>query len=549
VVNGKFPACKWVKLACKRHLDDLQKSKDRNYLYRFDTAKANKVCNFVELLPHIKGPKAGQRMLLERWQKFILCVAFGWVHKSSGFRRFRRAYTEVPRGNGKSTLCAPIGLYGLAAEGEGGAEIYSAATTRDQAKIVFQVAQQMARLSPGYRQRFGVQVIAHAIVQQATASRFEPLSADAHTLDGLNVHMAIVDELHAHRTRKVYDVLETATAKRPQSLLWVITTAGSDRSGICYEVRTYITKILENITQDDSTFGIIFSMDDSDDWLSPASWQKANPNWGISVMPDVVSQLAKKAEQMPSAANNFKTKHLDLWVSSDHTWMDIQKWKACADPTLKIEEFLGQDCIDGLDLASKLDLLAKVTIFWKDIDGKRHYYVFGTYWTPEARLGLTQNSQYQGWVLSGYLRTCPGETNDYDAVEEDIREDASRFQVLEVGHDPYQAVELVNHLGSDGIVMAEVAQNALQLSEPMKEVEAAVYDGRFHHNGDPVLEWAISNVVCHRDKNDNLFPTKERYENKIDPATALFTGMNRVMSPERADSGFTDPNSLYSIDL
>jgi phage terminase large subunit-like protein len=539
VAVGEIPACKLVRLACQRQLDDLARE---NFPYIFDAARAEKFCRFVELLPHIKGPKARTRIILEPWQKFILCCVFGWVRKGNERqRRFRRSYVEVPRGNAKSTISSAIGLGCLVLDEEGGAEIYSAATTRDQAKIVFDAAQQMARMSEGYRRKYGVQVNAHNICQLSSASKFEPLSAEANTLDGLNIHVAIVDELHAHRTREVYDVLETGTGKREQSLLWSITTAGSNRAGICYEIRSYLTKVLNKVTEDDSFFGIIYSIDDDDEWTDPEIWKKANPNWGVSVMPEVIGQLAHKAMQMPSAQNNFKTKHLCLWVNADHAWMDMQRWAKCADPTLDETDFAGQSCIVGLDLASKLDLLAKVKLFWKKIEGKRHYYVFGDYWTPEERVEQSANSQYKGWVIEGKLHTCPGETNDYDVVEDAIRADCKSYDVLEVAHDPYQAQQFVNHLMPEGIKMVEVSQMPKQLSEPMKELEAAVYDGRFHFNGDPIMSWAISNVVCHLDKNDNLFPTKQTYENKIDPVTALLTALNRVMANDDIDPEASRP--------
>lgn len=532
MVDGSIPACKWVQRACERQLRDLARQSDPAFPWRFDEEKAERVCLFIELCPHIKGPLRGQLMNLEPWQSFILTTVFGWVSKQSGARRFREAYTEVPRGNGKSALTSPVGLYMMSLDGEGGAEVYSAATTRDQARIVFGVAQAMARGMPDFCQRLGIDVGAHSINQQSSMSWFRPLSSDANSLDGLNIHGALIDEFHAHRSRDLYDVLKTACAKRAQPLLWEITTAGSDRAGICYEIRSYIIKILDGVAHDERIFGIIYSVDDEDDWAEQSSWEKANPNWGVSVFPDAIAAEAHQALQLASKQPAFQTKHLDVWVNADHAWMDMQRWAKCADASLDEADFEGQPCIIGLDLASKLDLLAKVKLFWKDVDGKRHYYVFGDYWTPEARLELTQNSQYQGWAISGMLHTCPGETNDYDVVEDQIRTDARRFQVLEVAHDPYQAQQFVNHLQPEGLVMVEVPQLPKYLSKPMEELEAAVYDGRLHFNGDQVLTWAVSNVVCHRDKNDNMFPTKERYEAKIDPATALLTALCRVMNAE-----------------
>lgn len=528
VLSGKVPACKWVRLACQRQQNDLKRQNTVKFPWLFDVSTAERICLFVELCPHIKGPLRGQLIRLEPWQVFILTTVFGWV-STIGKRRFREAYTEVPRGNGKSAISSPIGLFMLAMDGEGGAEVYSAATTRDQARIVFGVAQAMVRGMEQFRHRFSVQASSHSINQESTASWFRALSSDANSLDGLNIHCAIIDEFHAHRSRDLYDVLKTACGKREQPLLWEITTAGSDRAGVCYEVRSYVTKILEGVCEDDRVFGIIFSIDDSDDWATIESVKKANPNWGVSVFPDALSSELHQALQIASKQPSFQTKHECVWVNADHAWMDMQRWAKCADPTMTLENFGGERCMVGLDLASKLDLLAKIKLFWKDMEEKRHYYVFGDYWTPEARLDQTQNSQYKGWVIDGRLHTCPGETNDYDAVEDAIRADCRQFEVLEVAHDPYQAQQFVNHLQPEGIKLSEVPQTAKMLSEPMKELEAAVYDGRFHFDGDPILTWAVSNVVCHIDKNDNLFPNKENYENKIDPVTALLTAMRRLM--------------------
>lgn len=475
--------------------------------------------------------------MLEPWECFILTTVFGWARKDNGLRRFRRAYSEIAKGNGKSALSSPLCNYMAFADGEPGAEVYSAATTRDQAKIVWSVSHAMLRAMPEFCSRAGIEVAAHSINQLGTNSFFRPLSSDANTVEGINPYFLCVDELHAHPNRLLYDNLDTANGKREGSLLWVITTAGSDQAGICYEVRNYGTRVLEGTIQDESVFAIIYTIDDDDDWAAgPDVWRKANPNWGVSVSPEEIGQKIHAALQLASKQPGVKTKHLNVWVNADHAWMDMVRWHKCADQNLQEEDFLGRECVVGLDLASKLDLLAKVKIFWEERDGKRHYFVFGKYWTPEDRLEHTQNSQYRGWAIEGRLQTCQGETNDYDTVEDDIRSDCKQFQVLEVAHDPYQAVEMANHLVAEGIVMTEVPQMPRHLSEPMKELEAAVYDGRFHFDGDPVLSWAVSNIVCHRDKNDNLFPTKERYENKIDPATALLTGLNRVIATQPVES-------------
>jgi phage terminase large subunit-like protein len=416
VVTGRVLTGKWVREACQRQLDDLARFTGRDSPYRFNPTltdklgrsfrPADKLWAFIERLPHVKGPLAGQPIRLEPWQVFILTTVFGWV-KPDGKRRFRRAYIEVPRGNAKSTLSSALALYMLAADGEGGAELYSLATTRDQARIVFGDAQTMARQSAGFRSRFGVGVGAHNLHVLARGSKFEALSAEGSTLDGLNIHFGCIDELHAHKTRTVYDVVETGTGKRDNSLLWVITTAGSNRSGICYEIRTFVTRLLDGVLADDSQFGIVYGLDDGDDWTLEESLIKANPNWGISVRPEVLAPLQAKAMQMPSAVNNFKTKHLNEWVNADTPWMDMRSWDRCADQGLDIESYAGQPCWIGLDLASKTDIAALLLVFaHAEIDGG--FAVFGRYYLPEDTVHATGNSKYPGWMGSGRLTVTPG---------------------------------------------------------------------------------------------------------------------------------------------
>lgn len=539
VLSGRIPAGKWNRLACQRQLDDLARA-DRNdpdFPYRFDLKAAEKVCRFVELSPHIKGKKfAGQRIHLEPWQCFILTTVFGWIHRETLLRRFRRAYTEVAKGNGKSTFSSPIANYMAFADGEPGAEVYSAATTRDQAKVVFSVSQAMLRAMPEFCERAGIEVAAHSINKLSTNSFFRPLSSDANSVEGVLPYFSCVDELHAHPNRDLHDNLDTANGKREGSLLWEISTSGSDQAGICYEVHQYVCRILDGTAKDDSYFGIVFSIDVDDDWAVIENIRKANPNWGVSVDPVEIGQKLQKALQLASAQPTFKTKHCSVWVNADHAWMDMVKFRKCADPKLREEDFAKMACVIGLDLANKIDILAGLKLFWRDetVPGqqrpRRHYYAFGTYWLPEERVEQAQNSQYKGWAIENRIRTSPGDVNDFDQVEDWILEQSKIVRLVDVGHDPWNATEIINHVQQKRVTCTEVPQTVQHLNEPMNEIEAAVYDGRFHYDGDPVLEWAISNVVAHRDRNDNIFPTKEKAEKKIDPVTALLNAMNRVIA-------------------
>lgn len=525
VILGKIPACKWVKAACQRQQDDKKRWRAKTSPFSFSRAKATAVCQFIEYLPHVKGPLAKQEINLEPWQIFVLTTIFGWIKLSDGKRRFRRSYIEVPRGNGKSAMSSGVGLYMLAADGEMGAEVYSLATTRDQARIVFGDAQQMVRLSPDLRRHYGIEIAAHNINILMQGSKFEPLSAEGSTLDGLNIHLGIIDELHAHKTRTVYDVVETGTGKRDQSLLWVITTAGSDRSGICYEVRGFVTKVLDRVIEDDSQFGIIYGLDEDDDWASEESLKKANPNWGVSVRPEVVLPLMAKALQMASATNNFLTKHLNRWVNADTAWINMRAWDRAA-CELTIDDFAGEPCHIGLDLASKVDVAALVAVFVRE----GVYYGFLRSYLPENTIYRAENSQYQGWHNEGRIISTEGDVLDYSTIENDLIEMNSRFQVQEIAYDPWQALQLSTRMTEQGLQMVEMRATVANFSEPMKQLQALVLSGKFKHDGDPVLAWMASNVVCHTDAKDNIYPRKERPENKIDGIVALIMALGRSMA-------------------
>lgn len=525
VCSGALEACRWVRLAAKRQLEDLERIGASDWPYTFDELAAERVCRFVELLPHIKGQWAGRPIKLEPWQQFLLCTVFGWVHAETGLRRYRTSYVEVPRKNAKSTLSAGVALYLTALDGEAGAEVYTAATTRDQARIVFDDAKRMAARSPGLRKRFGVTTLAHRVVQAGTASALAPLSAEGSSLDGLNIHGAIVDELHAHKTRAVYDVLETGTGARTQSLLWLITTAGSNRAGICYEQRSYVTKLLEGVVQDHTYFGLIYTLDEGDDWASEAAWRKANPNYGISVIPEDIARLARKAQELTSAQNNFLTKRLNVWVNAATAWMDMPSWERCADPDLVLDDFEGCECYAALDLASRIDIAVLMLLFVRD----GVFHVFGRYYLPEDTVEAAGNAQYAGWAADGRLVVTPGNVIDYDYIERDLLETAARFQLREAPYDPWQAVQFSQRMIDQGLPMVELRPTVQSFSEPMKSLEALVRERKLRHDGDPVLTWMMSNVVAHLDAKDNIYPRKERPELKIDGVVALIMALNRAL--------------------
>lgn len=536
VVSGKIPACKYVRQACQRQLDDLASPPSG---YFFDAEKAARVCQFIELTPHIKGPLAsrGENIKLEPWQIFALTTVFGWVDQE-GHRRFRRVYIEVPRGNGKSALSSPVGLYMLALDGEAGAEVYSAATTRDQARIVFRDAQAMARKMPQFRKRFGVDVTAQAVTQLKTSSSFKALSADGHTLDGLNIHLAIVDELHAHKSRDVYDVLETGIGKRPQSLLWMITTAGANKHGICYEVRDYVLKVLAGSAVDsaaEATFGIVYTVDEGDDPFSEDTLRKANPNWGVSVDPKVVLQTASKAQQVATARANFLTKHLNIWVDANSALFDTEHWRKCEDKALDEADFAEDESVLALDLASKIDMAAKINCYRRNIDGKDHFYVFPRFYLPRAAIEEDRHPMYRGWEMQGDIEATAGETIDFAVIEDEIRLECPGRNIAAVVADPWQANYLVTNLQRDGFPAEEFRQTVANMSEATKTLDALMREGRIHHPGNAVMNWMIGNVVGHFDAKDNVYPRKELPANKIDGAVALIMALGWFVKNKEAE--------------
>ncbi|MDP3650894.1 MAG: terminase large subunit [Rhodoferax sp.] len=537
VSAGEIPACKWTRLTIERQLADLQREPSADWPWVFDPEMAARPCEFIELLPHIKGKWARERQLIElrAWQCFIVTTIFGWVHRDTGLRRFREVYIEVPRKNGKSALSSGIALYMLSADGEHGAEVYSAATTRDQARIVFNDAKAMAERTPDMRTYLGVAILTHSITVAATSSKFSPLSAEASTQDGLNVHCAVIDELHAHKKRDLYDVIDTARGAREQSLLWLITTAGTDRSGICYERRTHITKILDRVIEDSTMFGVIYTIDDNDDPSDPASWAKANPNWLVSVLQDDMEAAARKAAAMPSALNNFLTKRLNVWVNGESPWMDMRAWEKCADTSLQLSDFVGEKCWGGLDLAQKKDFAAYVKVF----ERAGIWYVFIRLYLNELAVQESGNAHLSGWARSGYVQVTDGDITDFDVLAEDMRSDCKQFDMQEIAFDPALSMYFAGKLIEEGLPLVEITQRALFFTPPLIQVENLVLEKKLVFDGNPVMTWMVSNLVVKVSKfNELRSPTKERPENKIDGPMAMLMALGRALTYVKVEKSF-----------
>ena len=541
VCAGRVDVCRMVRLACERHVRDLERIGAPGWRYTFDFDKAERVCRALQLFREIKGPRARRRLVLMPWQRFIVVSAFGWVNER-GARRFRYVLCYVPRGNGKTTLAAPLALYMLALDNEGGSEVYAAAVTRQQARLVFDTAQRMAERAPDFRARYGIAVNAHAITQEQNAATFRPLSRDATSLDGLNVHFAVLDELAQHKNGEVFDVLQTATGKRSQPLMFGITTAASNQSSIGYEQWQYATRMLEQKITDEQFFAVIYTVDKGDDWRDKKTWIKANPNWGVSVMPDAIESLCLQAQQSAARQNAFKQKHLNVWTSTAVLWMNMQVWDACGDPTLSVDDFAGEDCVIGLDLATKVDLAAKARWFRRDIDGVEHYYLFVDFFLPDG--SIARNDAYAGWVADGWIHVAPGDANDLSLIETAVIDDNNDFRITDVAYDPWQARMMASNLENAGVSVIEYRPTVGNFSPPMKEIEALALAGRLHHDANPVLAWNVACVMVQEDMKGNIFPRKNKDDPlvKIDGLVAALTGLGRMMF---LDATARDPSMVF----
>lgn len=523
VVAGKIPAGQIVRLACQRQLDDLKRKK---WKYTFDTERGNRVCRFIERLRHVKGQWNSKTITLEPWQCFLLTVLFGWID-SQGFRRFRKAYIEVPRKNSKTTLCAGVALFMLCADGEIGPEVYSAAVSKDQARISWEIGQLQVSADREMQRHFGVRPLAHKIVAEKTGGFFRPLSRDADSLEGLNPHCAVVDELHAHKTREVFDVLNQAMGSRRQPLLLSITTAGDNKTGIAYEQHDYVEQILSGRHEDDRYFGIIYTIDPADDWTAPEAAMKANPNYGVSVIPEDINTLCAQAQRSADSQNTFLTKRLNVWVTVGAAYFNMLAYRNRCKSELTLEDFRGQKCVGCLDLASKTDIAAKVLLFPRG----NHIHMFGKYYLPADCLerGKPNYDFYAGWAKKGLLTLTEGEIIDFEVIEDDLLQDQKNFRMTEVCYDQAKATELSTRMKKEGLNMVEVPSNVRNFSEPMKHMEALILAGRIHHDGDPVLDWMVGNVHAKPDHKDGVFPRKPRYDSKIDGAVAAIMGIGRLI--------------------
>jgi len=551
VLEGQILAGWLVRCACQRHLNDLERSKQKDYPWIFDSTRAERVSAFYRFCRHVKGPLAGKPIELEPWQKFVLGSIFGWVDRRTGYRRYRKAYVEVAAGNGKSTLLSGLALYMLLADGEEGPEVYAAATKAEQARIVFNAARRMAIRSPELLRR--LEPAKARIECPLNGGIFRPLSKDDQQRgDGLAPHLAIVDEYHAHDTSEIYDVLSQSLPKRAQPLLFVITTAGYDLAVPCYAEHQYAAKILLGEVENDEYFAYIAQLDEDDNPQDEAVWIKANPlvaatDWGLRQL----RAALKEALEDPRKMRNFLVKNMNMWLDQrEEGYMPLEKWKACAaNADNPMPDLEGRACYIGVDLSAKIDLTS-VAVEFPLGDGR--FAVLSHSFIPADRLAerrKTDKQPYDSWARLGWLTVIPGAVVDQQAIIDWIEAQVAEhgWKVREICVDPWNATQFAIELQKRGYTVVEITQGIRTLSLPTKDLRERVLKGQVIHDGSPVLTWAMGNAIERSDHNGNIMLDKQKSRERIDPVAALMNAHARAMHHEMGNA--YDPNRYATEDI
>mgnify|MGYP001583740392 CR=1 FL=1 len=533
--------------------------------YVFDDRAADDAVLFFErFLRHVKGEWTGTPIVLEQWQRDeIIRPLFGWKLDAPGtpehgLRRYRTLYAEVPRKNAKSTLSAGIALKLLTADGEPGAEVYSAASDKDQARIVFGDACEMVRRSPELSKR--CKVYKNAISVPSTGSTYRVLSSEAFTKDGLSAHGIIFDEVHAQPNRELWDVLTTSTGARRQPLVVAITTAGFDRKSLCWTLHLRAEKVRDGLVDLPSFLPVVYSAGPDEDWTSEETWRKANPNLGVSLKLRELQELCATAKDTPAEENAFRRLHLNQWTEQDIRWMPMAKWDACGAEAFDETSLAGMRCFGGLDLASETDVAALVWVFpvpGAPVEGAKpgeappvEYRVLPRFWIPEEGLRrrvARDKTPYDAWLKRGLIRTTPGEVIDYEYILRQIGEDAERFDVAEVAFDRWGATKMVQSLDRDGMKVIPFGQGFASMAHPTKELMVRILQGRIHHGGNEALRWMASNVVVEQDAAGNVKPSKKKSSEKIDGIVALVMGLDRALRDETPKKSYLGTRPIIAF--
>lgn len=496
----------------------------------YDRAKADRAVKFIENLRHTKGKWAGKRFWLLPWQEQLIRDIFGVV-KPDGNRQFRTAFVEIPKKNGKSELAAAVALYLLYADNEPSAEVYGAAADRQQASIVFDVANQMVQMTPALMKRSKIMGATKRIVNYSNAGFYQVLSAEVGTKHGLNVSGLVFDELHAQPTPHLYNVLTKGSGDaREQPLFFLITTAGTDRNSICYAIHTKAKDILENRRVDASFYPVIYGIEDDDDWSDEKNWRKANPSLGYTIPLDRVRDAYREASQNPAEENVFRQLRLCQWVNSTVRWIPDHIYEQGNRP-IDLESLKGRDCYGGLDLSSSGDITAFVLMF-PPCTETEPYYMLPFFWVPEDTIPLRvkrASVPYDVWVRQGYLMSTEGNVIHYGFIEKVIEQLGELYHIREIAFDRWGAVQMVQNLEGAGFTVVPIGQGYRDMSPPTKAFYELLMKGEIIHGGNPVMRWMAGNVVVETDPAGNIKPTKAKSAEKIDGIVAAIMALDRCI--------------------
>lgn len=501
--------------------------------YFFDKQAAEKSVGFIEtFISHTKGELTGKPFILEDFQKEIIQNIFGWKNKETGFRKYKTVFIFLPRKNGKTTLCAAIGLYMLFSDNERGAEIYAAAGDRNQAGIVFEIAKSMIYQNPELKQRS--KVFRNSITNESKGNFFQAISSDSKTKHGFNANCIIFDELHTQPNRDLWDTLTTSTGARREPLTIAITTAGYEKNSICYELYSYAKKVKDKTIIDESFYPVIFEADPDDDITKESTWKKANPNFGVSLKKDYMERESKKAIDLPSYQNTFKRLMCNIWTESNVAWILQSEWMKChQDFDYSILE--NRECWGGLDLASTRDLSAFVLLF--NVDGK--FIMLPFIFIPEENAKKRSDRDrvdYVTWIKQGHVIATDGDVADYNFIRAKINELSKKYRIKSICYDRWNASQIVIDLQNDGANLDPFGQGFVSMSMPTKTLEAEILAKNLIHNNNPCVNWCLSNVMIQEDPAGNIKPNKGKSVDRIDPIVALIMAFGSYFSGEDSDS-------------
>lgn len=546
VLEGNITVCKFVKLAVERHLNDLKRQNTEAFPYWFDEEEAKNKIDFSQELRHTKGKWAKMRMKLqlEPWQQFIDWVVFGWKRSGTNLRRFNKSYIEVARKNGKTTKAATDNNYCFFADGEEGPENYCIATKKDQAKIAWRESKEQIEKHPYLRKIAKTYKQNSTVVIPGTQALMRPVGKDSDTEDGQNPHFVLVDEYHAHKTAELLNVMEDGMGSREQPLLEIITTAGYDKNAPCFqEERDLIVKILERTLDPlpEDVFGIIFTLDEGDDWTDENVWGKSNPNLGVSISIDYLRSQVRKALASPQKQNSVKTKNLNIWTQAVTRWIGHEVWDACGG---KIPDLTGRTCFGAIDLSTSTDITAWVLCFPPTELESKYTFLYRFFIPGEDLLERERRDKvpYTLWRDKGFVFATDGNVIDYDFIEAQIQKDADTYDIASIAYDPWNSTQIVNHLINDGMDMVPFRQGYASMSPASKDFEKRALAKELNHGGNPVMKWMISCTETSSDPAGNIKPVKpdrKKSGKRIDGVIGSIMSLDRAVNGGESVSAYS----------